>query len=56
MLVFQGAILDAREGLAKLLHYGTDLVFAIREGDLLIGAIDLVVDLTNRGNNGGGSA
>ena len=29
VLVFQGAILDARESLAKLLHHGTDLVFAI---------------------------
>ena len=56
VLVFQGAILDARESLAKLLHHGTDLVFTIREGDLLIGAIDLVVDLANRGNDGGGSA
>ena len=56
VLIFQSAILNAREGFAKLPHHGTDFVFAIREGDLLIGAVDLVVDLADRGNNGGGSA
>ena len=39
-----------------LLHHGTDLGVASREGHGLVGAIDLVVNLAHRGDDGSGAA
>ena len=56
MLILDSTRLDTSQGLAKLLHHRADLGVASREGHGLVGAIDLVVDLAHRGDDGSGAA
>ena len=56
VLVLEGAVLNARERFAKLLHHRADLGATSREDNFLIGAVDLVVDLTDWGDNRCGAA
>ena len=56
VLIFNSTRLDTSQGLAELLHHRADLGVASREGHGLVGAIDLVVNLANRRDDGSGAA
>ena len=56
MLILNGTILDASERLAQFLHHRAALGVAAGEDDRLVGAVDLVVDLAHRGDDGCGTA
>ena len=49
VLILNSTGLDTSQGLAELLHHRADLGVASREGHGLVGAVNLVVDLANRG-------
>ena len=56
VLILDSTRLDTSQGLAKLLHHRADLGVASREGHGLVGAVNLVVDLANRGDDSSGAA
>lgn len=56
VLILDSTRLNTSQGLAKFLHNRADLGAASREGHGLVGTINLVVNLADRGDNSSGAA